>query len=182
MFSGELFIGANLTAIALKNDRHLGKDPLVWIQLGYGDDLPRENGFPLFPNVQLRATLAVTCRQTLTNTNLAALGFKKVGCDIQKIFSVSLIVCLVSWFVRFQYRQCISRFQPTDLRGKFLISQNPNPSESISLACFRIRWISKRCQAIHYYRRNLYTRWFMDVHGRYFFYHIRKFTSPSPIR
>jgi len=96
VFSGELFIGANLTAIALKNDRHLGKDPLVWIQLGYGDDLPRENGFPLFPNVQLRATLAVTCRQTLTNTNLAALGFKKVGCDIQKIFSVSLIVCLVS--------------------------------------------------------------------------------------
>ena len=86
LFSGELFIGVNFTAIALENDRPFGKDPFVSIQLGYGIINQLESAFPLFSNVQLQATLAVIRRETLTNTKLAALGFQKVGCDAQKIY------------------------------------------------------------------------------------------------
>ena len=96
---GELFIGANFTAIALtvKNDASVldqTRHPeLVDIQLGMNDYFPdgfRDNtpaiSFPLYPNVQLRATLAMTHRQTLKNKKMAALGLQKVGCDVQKIF------------------------------------------------------------------------------------------------
>ena len=87
-FSGELFIVTTFTAIALalQNDGHLEKCltrhlEFLLIQLGYGRDIG--NIFPLFPNVHLCATLAVTHRQTLKNTDTTALG---VGCDAQKIF------------------------------------------------------------------------------------------------
>jgi len=96
---GELFIGANFTAIALalKNDTFLGDQTrhpeILQIQLGMNDYFPGGfhdnvpvNTFPLYRNVQLRATLAVTHRQTLKNKNMAALGLQKVGCETQKIF------------------------------------------------------------------------------------------------
>ena len=97
---GELFIGANFTtiALALQNNTSL-KDGvqhpeflLISLKV-YGHIL--ENAFPLNRNVQLRATLAMTHRQTLKNNGIAALGFQKVGCDAQKIFSAPLIVCPV---------------------------------------------------------------------------------------
>ena len=96
---GELFIGANFTsiALALKNDTSLGDQirhpEFLLIQLGMNDYIP--DGFhddtpaitfPVYPNVQLRATLAMTHRQTLKNKKMAALGLQKVGCDVQKIF------------------------------------------------------------------------------------------------
>jgi len=90
---GELFIGANFTAIALalKNNRRpetyiTRPVEFVMIQLGFGADLTPGYAFPLFPNVHLRATLAVTMRQTLMNTNIAAFGFQQVGCNAQMIF------------------------------------------------------------------------------------------------
>jgi len=86
LFSGELFIGVNFTAIALENDRSFGKDPFVSIQLGYGIINQLESAFPLFSNVQLRATLVVIRRETLTNTKLAALEFQKAGRGAQKIY------------------------------------------------------------------------------------------------
>ena len=91
VFSGGLFIGTNFTAtaLALQNDGHLEKRltrhlEFLLMQLGYGRDIG--NIFPLFPNGHLFATLAVTHRQTLKNTDAAALGFRKVGCGAQKIF------------------------------------------------------------------------------------------------
>jgi len=97
---GELFIGANFTAItlALQNNTSLEdgvQHPeflLISLRV-YDDILPI--AFPLHRNVQLRATLAMTHRQTLKNNKIAALGFQKVGCDAQKIFSALLIVCPV---------------------------------------------------------------------------------------
>ena len=92
---GELVIGANFTAIALalQNDRRPKKNIIrdqeqefLWIQLGHGSDNTPGNAFPLFPNVHLRATLAVTYRKTLKTNKMAALGFQKVSCDAQKIF------------------------------------------------------------------------------------------------
>ena len=118
---GELFVGANLTAIALalQNDTTLEDGvqhpEFLLISLGVYDDIlpnivplpnalplpnafpllnafplpsafPLLNAFPLHRNVQLRATLAMTHRQTLKNNGIAALGFQKVGCDAQKIF------------------------------------------------------------------------------------------------
>ena len=97
-FFGELFIGANFTAIALalKKDTSLGDQfihpEFLLVRLGIDDytpsginiDLPA-NAFPLYRNVQLRATLAMTHRQTSKNKNIAALGLQKVGCDVQKI-------------------------------------------------------------------------------------------------
>jgi len=87
---GELFIGANFTAIALalQNTTSLGDGApyleFLVISLGTNDDM-QENAFPLYRNVQLRATLAMTHRQTLKNKKMAALGLQKVGCDAQKI-------------------------------------------------------------------------------------------------
>jgi len=93
VISGELFIGANFTAIvlALKDNGQSEKDlsrhaQFVLIQLGYGIIDTLGNAFPLLPDVHLRATLAVTHRQALANTGITALGFQKVGCDAQMIF------------------------------------------------------------------------------------------------
>jgi len=95
---GELFIGANFTAIALtlQNDTSLEDGfqhpEFLLISLKVYDDILsnafplHQNAFPPHRNVQLRATLAMTHRQTLKNNKIAALGFQKVGCDAQKIF------------------------------------------------------------------------------------------------
>jgi len=95
---GELFIGANFAAIAPQNDIPLNDEiqhpGFLLISLGVYDDTSA-NAFPLHRNVQLQATLAMTHRQTLKNNKIAALGFQKVGCDAQKIFSAPLIVCPV---------------------------------------------------------------------------------------
>ena len=69
---------------------------------------------------------------------------------------MSLIVCPVSRFVLFQYRQSISRARPTHLRGNFLISQNPHPWKIIPN--FRITWTSKRSEALLYFKKKL--TWF----------------------
>jgi len=86
---GELFVGANFTAIALAfpNNTLSGVQypEFLLISLRLYDDI-FENTFPLHRNVQLWATLAMTHRQTLKNNKIAALGFQKVGCDAQKIF------------------------------------------------------------------------------------------------
>jgi len=81
LFSGELFIGVNFTAIALENNRPFGKDPFVLIQLRYGIINQFGSAFSLFSNVHLWATLTVIHRQTLANTNTVALRFQKVDCD-----------------------------------------------------------------------------------------------------
>jgi len=100
--SGELFIGIDFTAIniALKNDTKIEKDlrgdigPLM-IQLQHGTDhtsgdpLLWPNSFPLFPDVQIRATLAVTRLQSMTNGKAAALGLQKVGRYAQNISSTA---------------------------------------------------------------------------------------------
>ena len=93
VISGELFIGTNFTEIALdlKNgadwakDLHGNANPLM-IALGYGTDRKSGNFFWLFPNVHIRATLAVVYRQLMTNTNKAAFGLQKVGGDAQNNF------------------------------------------------------------------------------------------------
>ena len=98
--AGELFVVANFTGIALafKNGSELEKSlhgntgPLM-IRLQYGlDDMLGSsypllsNEFPLFPKVHIRATLAVTHIQTITNENAAALGLQEVGRHAQKVF------------------------------------------------------------------------------------------------
>jgi len=90
VFFGELFIGTNFTAIALALQNNTSLEAgvqhpeFLLILLGVNDDL-LANAFPLYRNVQLRATLAMTRRQALKNKKIAALGLQKVGCDVQKI-------------------------------------------------------------------------------------------------
>jgi len=91
----ELFIGASFTAIALAlgDVTSLEKDltACLMVQLQYGtadrlgDSFPLyPSQFPLFPNVNIRATLAMTHLQSMTNENIAGLGLKKVGRDYMK--------------------------------------------------------------------------------------------------
>jgi len=94
--AAELLIGANFTtALALKNVTSLEKDITrdmvyltVQLQYGVADDpfplYPRP--FPLFPNVHIRATLAMTHLQSIKNENIASLGLQKVGRDTRIIF------------------------------------------------------------------------------------------------
>jgi len=86
----ELLIGANFTAttLVLKNVTSLGKDLIgqIGVQLQYGiADDPFPSPFPLFPNVHLRATLAMTHLQYIMNENIASLGLQKVGRDTRNI-------------------------------------------------------------------------------------------------
>ena len=89
---GELFIGTNFTASVqaltngtdLKKDLHGNLGPLM-IQLRYGTD-PFGDLFPLFPNVHIRATLAVKHMQSVTSEKIAATGLQAVGRDVQNIF------------------------------------------------------------------------------------------------
>ena len=59
------------------------------VQLQYGvadDSFPLyPSPFPLFPNVHIRATLAMTHLQSITNENIASLGLQKVGRDTRNI-------------------------------------------------------------------------------------------------
>jgi len=92
VLSGELFIGVNFTALALDLENStasmgyldINANPLT-LTLRYG---PYDSGdsFTLFPNVHLRATLAVVHEQLITNTILTALGFHKVGGDAPNLF------------------------------------------------------------------------------------------------
>ena len=75
----------------------------------------------------------------------------------------SLIVCPVWRSVHVHYRQSISGRRSTHLRKGFFVSQNI-PYWRYSHAP-QIDRIDKRSWAILYLNRNLYTRWFMDVHG-----------------
>jgi len=96
--SGELFIGTNFTAVALppenlKNHTYGNAGPL-FIGLIYGTynlDLSDSirvfpDSFPLFPNVHIRATLAVIHVQNVMNENIAALGLQEVSRDARNIF------------------------------------------------------------------------------------------------
>ena len=98
-FIGELFIGANFTATTLAFENgsefekglHGNMGPLmIWLQYGTADNVGSSypllvNNFMLFPNVHIRATLAITHRQIMTNEKTAPLGLQKVGCDVQNI-------------------------------------------------------------------------------------------------
>jgi len=94
-----LLVGANFTtALALKNVNPIDKaitrhTAYLTVQLQYGiadrlgDPFPLvPNRFPLFPNVRIRATLAVTHLKYITNENIASLGLQKVGRGTRNIF------------------------------------------------------------------------------------------------
>ena len=94
--AAELLIGANFTAtaLALKDVTSLEKDltrdtAYLTVQLQYGvadDSFPLyPSPFPLFPNVHIRATLAMTHLQSIANENIASLGLQKVGRDTRNI-------------------------------------------------------------------------------------------------
>ena len=189
MVSGELFIGINFTAIALafKNSTereqslHGNTGPML-IRFQY----VRER----IPTIMERIPAISECSHLgnpryHTHTNYdereeSSSRTPKSRSRCTKYLSGSLIVCPVWRCIHVHYRQSISGRRSTHLRKGFFVSQNI-PYWRYSHAP-RIDRIDKRSRAILYLNRNLYTRWFMDVHGWYLFLRIRKFTSPSTIQ
>ena len=116
LISGELFIAVNFTVANPKDDTSFqgflpeNARPSM-IKVGLDTDPWSGNAFPLFPNVHLRATLAMTIRRTMAKGNLAAFGVQIVSCDAQNS-PMSLIVCSASTFVIFQYRPSVSGPRP----------------------------------------------------------------------
>lgn len=73
--AGELFIGGNFTAIALVLKKDLTiHTAFLNMQLQYGIADRSED---LFTNVHIRATLAVTYLQSMTNEYIAGIGLQK---------------------------------------------------------------------------------------------------------
>jgi len=76
----------NITSLEIDLTRHMA---YLTVQLQYGvadNSFPLYSSpFPLFLNVYIRATLAMTHLQSITNKNIASLRLQKVGRDTQNI-------------------------------------------------------------------------------------------------